>query len=389
MDWEIESGAMAAVYSNAFLVVGASRARDSSQGFIRSTRCIEPKIPVATVENDNGTTSKIYARRWVTHGDLCRPLSWRKDSSPLALRGWTLQEQILSTRMVHFERNELFWECRTSIRCECMELNDVRHYKEAMEIEATKQSFRIWHSIVDQYHLRSLTHESDFLPALSGIVTRLQEYGAGEYLAGLWKIDLHRKLMWNYDRKSRPYMRSQSYRAPTWSWASLRPYMTDHYRILYFPFSDQEFTPLSRILHASCSPSGHDRNGAVRSGEIIMEAKLVAMQFSEHKPDGGFYMSSFSMELGLTRDWLLPKAITWVPMCPTFDAGRSEFELARLRGILLLSVHAMTQSPESPRPEWLAGIILHELSGRENVFERVGIWTTIPIGDHTCSESCE
>jgi hypothetical protein len=295
---------MATIYGSAYLVVGASCARDSSQGFIRSTRYVEPENPVATIENVDGTTSKIHARRWRFHGDLCLPVPWRKDSSPLAQRGWTLQEQILSTRMVHFERNELFWECRASTKCECMELNDSRQYKRAMETEATNHSFDIWHTIVAQYHLRSLTHESDFLPALSGVVTRLQEYGAGDYLAGLWANDLHCELMWGSrvpsDRNA--YVRNQPYRAPTWSWASLRRYSTDPDAISIPCIRiGSDFSPLSRVLHASCLPSGHDLNGALRSGEIIMLAKLVDIRPDPCKPEITNDLR-LTMELRVIRD---------------------------------------------------------------------------------------
>jgi hypothetical protein len=65
-----------------------------------------------------------------------------------------------------------------------MELADSKEYKKTMEIEATNHEYEILHNIRDRYLRLSLTHQSDPLPALSGIVTRLQQHGAGEYLAG-------------------------------------------------------------------------------------------------------------------------------------------------------------------------------------------------------------
>jgi hypothetical protein len=38
---------------------------------------------------------------------------------PLLELGWVLQERLLSARVVHFTTNELMWECREAITCEC------------------------------------------------------------------------------------------------------------------------------------------------------------------------------------------------------------------------------------------------------------------------------
>jgi hypothetical protein len=142
---------MAAIYSDAYLVVGASHVRDSSQGFVESKGPINRSMRVATVENDNGTTSEIHTRVYSPHGDLCNPFCRLDNKSPLASRAWTLQEQILSTRMVHFEHNELFWECREWNDCECMEVDSLYPYKARMEREAAVQLFTIWHAIIEKY----------------------------------------------------------------------------------------------------------------------------------------------------------------------------------------------------------------------------------------------
>lgn len=45
------------------------------------------------------------------------------------------------------------------------------------------------------YCQRSLTRASDFLPALSGVVTHMQAFGAGNYLAGIWENTLPQGLL--------------------------------------------------------------------------------------------------------------------------------------------------------------------------------------------------
>jgi hypothetical protein len=122
---------MAAVYNNAFLVVGASCARESMQGFIESTWSIAENFRVTTVENDNGTISEIHTQPHEYHGNFCDPstsnrndFGSKRNQGPLASRGWTLQEQILATRMIHFERDGLFCKCRASNQCERIEHTD-------------------------------------------------------------------------------------------------------------------------------------------------------------------------------------------------------------------------------------------------------------------------
>lgn len=67
---------------------------------------------------------------------------------------------------------------------------------------------------------RTLTKDSDILPALSGLANIIHRRINDKYLAGIWLRDLLSSLFWrvvsHYPPKTRPH-----YRAPTWSWASI------------------------------------------------------------------------------------------------------------------------------------------------------------------------
>jgi hypothetical protein len=73
-----------------------------------------------------------------------------------------------------------------------------------------------WLRMVNEYCKRNLTYESDILPAISGCASTFQSFTKDVYLAGTWVSDLPRGLLWSV-QDSKP---SQSYRAPSWSWAS-------------------------------------------------------------------------------------------------------------------------------------------------------------------------
>jgi hypothetical protein len=109
-DWQTESGKMADVYSDAYLVIGANRSFDCNGGFLDpQNRTLSESRKIAIIENLDRTTSDVYARHNHTgmggrHGNYC---NISEDASvPLAKRAWCLQEQLLSPRVVHFTDRE-------------------------------------------------------------------------------------------------------------------------------------------------------------------------------------------------------------------------------------------------------------------------------------------
>lgn len=106
-------------------------------------------------------------------------------------------------------------------------------FKKLSEVDLDK----LWDSLVERYSRCNLTYSSDKLPALSGLAQAFSIIrGPGFsldghfYLAGIWRPDLPKALCWtseyyggrlqNYGGEHRNY-RPHSYRAPSWSWASI------------------------------------------------------------------------------------------------------------------------------------------------------------------------
>lgn len=83
-----------------------------------------------------------------------------------------------------------------------------------------------WQNIVSEYSRRALTFATDTLPALSGLAAKWSSMNVLDgyhvnYLAGLWRRNLDRDLLWKY-RDSLDNDRPPDYIAPTWSWAANR-----------------------------------------------------------------------------------------------------------------------------------------------------------------------
>ncbi|KAK5658581.1 hypothetical protein OQA88_1974 [Cercophora sp. LCS_1] len=120
-DWRVESAKMCDVYSRAYLTLAATHSNDGRAGLFRET----PDFEV------NGTTAegeeyRIFFRERVDHhleesGDDYRASIGHptKKHYPILTRAWVYQERLLSTRVLHFGRYELFFECRSEVRCEC------------------------------------------------------------------------------------------------------------------------------------------------------------------------------------------------------------------------------------------------------------------------------
>ncbi|GLB07394.1 hypothetical protein AtubIFM57258_002728 [Aspergillus tubingensis] len=123
-----------------------------------------------------------------------------------------------------------------------------------------------------------LTVPSDKLVAISGLAKdvrrRLKDLGYDEdnYLAGLWRQNLPGCLTW---KVLEPGRRPPSYRAPSWSWASV-----DGAVQLCYPgtHSVQKKTAQSFVLVISAKriPCGEDETGQVASGSVTLKGPLAS-----------------------------------------------------------------------------------------------------------------
>jgi len=192
------------------------------------------------------------------------PQSWVNQKTVLDSRGWTLQESILSTRLVKFTDHQLFFTCRTIVQREdgACHINEgsegdyvrnftqilrknqkrregvLRHGSEATlsagareELkEIHRSTMETWYILLRQYMRRELTYATDKLPALAGIAAYMEEAVQLRYLAGIWDNDLESGLAWRA-LESEPGLRASGGReteiytrvpgAPSWSWASV------------------------------------------------------------------------------------------------------------------------------------------------------------------------
>ncbi|KAH9220962.1 heterokaryon incompatibility protein-domain-containing protein [Leptodontidium sp. 2 PMI_412] len=207
-DWARESGSMASIYDGAQIVIAASDSSDGHDGFLKDRPSTNGSKTIFGGTNADGESYKIKVRQGDDHrwyGNLLPPRSQVvRDSSPLFNRGWAFQERLLATRYVQFRSQELVWECRTSLWCECGTLSrpsqqrmraSKKTFYNSLRSQDHQVLFSLWSRIVNTYASKALTNGGDILPALSGLAKRFRESGAGDYLAGLGREDLPLSLL--------------------------------------------------------------------------------------------------------------------------------------------------------------------------------------------------
>jgi hypothetical protein len=129
-DWATESSKMHKVYSNATLVLAATRSQDSTHGLFHTRSPSERVVKdFYTIPSTKG--SEVVSLNVRLHEDsACHKnfhvANTKLENFPLLTRTWCLQERILATRVLHFCDEELVWECHTSAKCECMGLDASR-----------------------------------------------------------------------------------------------------------------------------------------------------------------------------------------------------------------------------------------------------------------------
>lgn len=162
---------------------------------------------------------------------------YRSNKDPWNFRAWTLEEQLLSPRLLVYSNDGLKWQCRAELQAERTLYDPPQAFRgipwSPTEIPAADKydTRRLWADIVCDYTQRSVTHPKDKLIAFAAIAEEFGRIWEDKYLAGLWQSTLFEDLLWRRDVTSDSelwlalYPRPTAYRAPSWSWAAIDGYV--------------------------------------------------------------------------------------------------------------------------------------------------------------------
>lgn len=236
-DWEKEAPTMSDVYNSSTVTLSAASSNSAAGGLFpltneRKEKHKEWKLPCTAPDGSpeyvyvRARTKDVFNIQNIVHSSVEPEKPW------LSSRGWVLQEDHLSPRMLHFRKEELAWTCNSCSRCECrirpslLKSNPFRIALGALETteERTRELNRYWPAIAMEYSRRNLTIPGDRIAALSGLAKYMEEETTDTYVCGLWYEDMADQLLWYIDRsggQKLPAARFAHPYAPTWSWMSV------------------------------------------------------------------------------------------------------------------------------------------------------------------------
>jgi len=232
VDKRIEIQEMGSIYKNAIFTIAASSSGSVMDGFLlKRDELASVHLPIQLSGDTFGT---VRLNRW-QYADVY--------DEPLHQRGWTLQEHLLSRRILLFSKHELLWRCATHqlipIRRSHLQYSTFfqglpvhifgipAHPLQSLQ----KQQLEIWPKIVLQYSSRKLSNPADKINALVGIAKELSAYWKDVYLIGLWRKTFIRNLAWSRAPKEKVLSERLFSVTPTWSWLSVN-YRTQMWPLL-------------------------------------------------------------------------------------------------------------------------------------------------------------
>ncbi|KAL7924912.1 heterokaryon incompatibility domain-containing protein [Trichoderma austrokoningii] len=276
-DWERESRMMAEIFHNSLATLILLRSASCNEGFLERN----PSIKINYHNQQWDIRGSFFLRHMpfsyaeaessirAAPSFSDRPISLELGKSLWQTRGWTFQEDMFSMRKLYFGQLMMYWDSLKPLdmmRTEDTIIDDkLDRAGRSAEISIIHSSepwkgdydYDGWYYPMLNYCQKNLTYETDRLPAVSSYAKLIASKSGDTYVAGLWKKNLHRGLLWKIGRRQRRTFRtlmrklstSSEYIAPSWSWAS-------HNGILHFDLSDGIMQPECKILEAKTKDYG-------------------------------------------------------------------------------------------------------------------------------------
>ncbi|KAI3534901.1 heterokaryon incompatibility protein [Colletotrichum filicis] len=417
-DWRKESITMAEVYRNGVINIAATAASGGNDGLyfkphpihsrhlrISFTRPIDGTSPE---ETGNGERSNV-----VEFGDyfLLNSKIWQRgvEEAPLNTRGWVLQERLFSPRVVHFSRHQLFWQCGMDYRIgqfaysndrigsfgKAYTNRDPRAFsqvlwrlkgmaKEKKDPFILEEAYLPWEEVVTTYTAQHLTKGEDKLIAVQALAKAMEEAVDDRYVAGLWESRLVEDLLWvcSAPGERATYSRQTTWRAPTWSWASIdggavkKATLTGRYA------GRKVFEGEALVKSIKHYVEGYDgvTTGQLKSARLQLEGCLLKSAISW---EGEAVLSDGHVK-GIGMRPLDPRIRNFI-VCPdewTWDGnGKHNYQLPAGSILLPIGTHPAYKAAGTDPSPCIEGLVLHDAGRKGSLsFYRAGYFKLVAEG---------
>ncbi|CAN9416431.1 unnamed protein product [Alternaria alternata] len=247
-DFAREANLMHKVYRYSHCNIVAADSEDAYGGLFRD-RTPHEILPV----NYHGTNASHHlgTKTWtIVPADL-----WEKEllNSVIYYRAWVFQERILSPRILHFTKHQIFWDCGTLSACEVFpnglpfpldhKASTDRHWRGRLVgstvssnaltgVNDNESSYTFWMSAVQNYTECNLTSQGDKTIAIWSIAKLLRDVMREQYAVGMWSEALEEQMAWRVRETQKcENMPELDASIPSWSWASVRGSIVPQHRL--------------------------------------------------------------------------------------------------------------------------------------------------------------
>lgn len=287
---------MADIFSGAYVTISAASATSCHQGFLQDRKPSALRQHVIGVPYlcPDGQEGRVYFYRREHHNPHAE--------EPINTRAWTLQEYLLSPRLLVYGSWQLRWICRKKVASdggpegvyhETLEKlaaklqssktisslldEGKRAFDEGKILDAYTCTLKIkdineelWLTLVEEFTGRKLSISSDRARAIVGIAQAYETLSGDLYVAGLWCGNFQRQLLWYvkssgaFSDGSPPGGRPARGR-PSWSWISVHDKVT-------WDSIDSDFEPSLDIM--ACDTSGFGPLGATEDVPLTVRGRI-------------------------------------------------------------------------------------------------------------------
>ncbi|KAF2635086.1 HET-domain-containing protein [Massarina eburnea CBS 473.64] len=209
-----EIASMPFIYANSVVTIAAASSRAVTEGFLHSRSCSAIYIPF----RDLGDSSEGYLGL----------LEASYAPEPLDTRAWTLQEYLLSTRVVEYGSHRLAFYCQGNEQ----HIRYVHSWAprpiwphQPFESRTLREAvffgnvtYEFWLMLIENYTTRKITQPTDRILAIGSAAYLLAKSGLNGYIAGHWESKLPLDLLWTVKQDEGLPQPPNEYLGPSWSW---------------------------------------------------------------------------------------------------------------------------------------------------------------------------
>jgi hypothetical protein len=211
-EWEAAVQTMGDIYQRAVCTISATGAKDCSEGLFLprslddgspgSLSEFQARVPCSVEGRVIGDMFISPALQQFRYGDS--DFSEEIRSSPWAHRAWVFQERFLSRRIIHFAKQQVYWECQRLVRSDTeidghhfnTDVREENWKRLTLSLARSNEANKIWRDIIQRYSLTKLTFDKDRLLAIEGIAREMASLVMSDYCAGMFLTNIARALFW-------------------------------------------------------------------------------------------------------------------------------------------------------------------------------------------------